>query len=83
MNVRKTPLSAIRHLHAELDRFEKQAQEEIKDQRSHALGILRLDLIEECRRRLIFISYMVKDAEERDKETRRSNQFDQSDGSSA
>ena len=64
MNVRKTPLSAIRHLQAELDRFEKQAREEIKDQHSHAIGVLRLDLIEECRRRLMFIRYMVKDAEE-------------------
>jgi hypothetical protein len=64
MNVRKTPVSAIKHLYAELDRFEKQAQNEIEDQHSHAIGVLRLDLIEECRRRLMFIRYMVKDAEE-------------------
>ena len=62
MNVRKTSLFAIRHLHAELDRFEKQAQEEIKHQ--HSNRVLRLDLIEECRRGLTFIRYMVKDAEE-------------------
>jgi hypothetical protein len=78
MNVRKTSLSAIRHLHAELDRFEKQAQEEIRDQHSHAIGILRLDLIEECRHRLMFIRYMVKDAEEHANEGRTSDQPDDS-----
>jgi hypothetical protein len=63
INVRRVPISAIKRIHAELDQFEQQAQEEIKHDGSHALGVLRLDLVEECRRRLMFIRYMVKDAE--------------------
>jgi hypothetical protein len=62
INVRRI-LPAIKHLCAELEPFEKQAQAELKNKDSHAIGIIRLDLIEECRRRLAFLKYM-KGAEE-------------------
>ncbi|MCU1296274.1 MAG: hypothetical protein JWO91_552 [Acidobacteriaceae bacterium] len=74
MNARQISLPAIKRLYTELEPFEKKAKKEMKDQRSRAIGIIRLDLIEECRRRLTFLTYMVRDAEERAKETRRSNQ---------
>jgi hypothetical protein len=64
MDTNHISLSAIKQLHAELDRFVQQAKEEIGDPHTRPLGELRLDLIGECRRRLEFLSYMVKDAHE-------------------
>jgi hypothetical protein len=64
MNLRRISLSAVRQLQQELDPFEEQAKKETQDPQTHSLGLLRMDLIEECRRRLMFITYMVKDARE-------------------
>jgi hypothetical protein len=55
---------ALEQLHLELDRWQKKAKSEIKSQYTQSLGILRLDLVDECRRRLTFLTYMLKDAEE-------------------
>jgi hypothetical protein len=65
MNVRQISVSAIKQLHLELDQLEKQAKMELGDPHSRSLGAIRLDLIEECRRRLTFLRFMLKDAEEK------------------
>jgi hypothetical protein len=64
MSLRRISLSAVRQLQLELDPFEEQAKIEMQDPQTHSLGLLRMDLVEECRRRLMFITYMVKDAHE-------------------
>jgi hypothetical protein len=64
MSLRHISLAAVRQLHRELDPYEEQAKIEKQDPLTHSLGLLRMDLIEECRRRLMFITYMVKDARE-------------------
>jgi hypothetical protein len=64
MNLNNVSSSAIRQLQEELDPFEQQAKKEMKDPQTRSLGILRLDLVAECRRRLNFFQYMVRDAEE-------------------
>jgi hypothetical protein len=56
--------SAIRQLQAELRAYQQQANEEMKAPQTRFLGILRLDLVKECRARLNFFLYMIKDAEE-------------------
>ncbi|MCU1297946.1 MAG: hypothetical protein JWO91_2224 [Acidobacteriaceae bacterium] len=71
MNVNRISLLAIKQLHLELDRLEKQARREIEHANSRSLGTMRLDLIEECRRRLAFFHYMLKDAESQADERRR------------
>jgi hypothetical protein len=76
MNLRRISLSAIKQLYLEQEQFEKQAMLEIKDRHTRSLGIVRLDLIEECRRRLLFLRYMLKDAEGRDEEKYRLNSAD-------
>jgi hypothetical protein len=62
-DLRHVSLSDVRRLQRELDRFEKQAKMETEDSKTHSLGLLRTDLIEACRHRLTFITYMVKDAD--------------------
>jgi hypothetical protein len=47
---------AIRHMRKELDELEAQGRRELQDQTSRPVGLLRIDLIEECRRRLAFIA---------------------------
>jgi hypothetical protein len=64
LKMRDVPLSAVRELQLELDRLEAQAKMEIKDSQTRSLGSLRMDLVEECRSRLTFITYMIKDAQE-------------------
>jgi hypothetical protein len=64
MNLSNVSASAIRQLQEELGSYEEQAKKEMKDPQTRSLGILRMDLVEECRRRLNFFQYMVKDAEE-------------------
>jgi hypothetical protein len=64
IDMRKVPLSAVRQLQLELDRFEEQAKMEMKDPQTRSLGSLRKDLVEVCRRRLTFVAYMIKDAHE-------------------
>ncbi len=43
-------------MQAELDQLEAQGKREVKDPSTHAMGLLRVDLIKECRRRLFFIA---------------------------
>jgi hypothetical protein len=64
MNMRKVPLSAVRQLQLELVRLKEQAKMEMKDSQTYSLGLLRNDLVEECRHRLTFITYMIKDSHE-------------------
>ena len=46
----------LRKMHGELSQLESQALEELKTRKTRALGALRLDLVEECRRRLAFLA---------------------------
>ncbi len=64
LNMRDVPLSAVLELQLDLDRLEAQAKMEMRDSQTRSLGSLRMDLVGECRRRLTFIAYMIKDAEE-------------------
>ena len=43
-------------MQAELDQLEAQGKCEVKDASTHAMGLLRVDLVKECRRRLFFIA---------------------------
>jgi hypothetical protein len=52
--------AAIRQLQEELDQLEAQGRRELKDPSTHAVGLLRVDLIKECRRRLFFIATMMR-----------------------
>jgi hypothetical protein len=63
MNLRHVSISAVRHLQEELHQIEEQAKMETEDSQTYSLGLLRKDLVEECRRRLMFITYMIKDAQ--------------------
>jgi hypothetical protein len=65
MNLRRISRSAIEQLYLEQEQVEKQAMLEMQNRHTRSLGIVRLDLIEECRRRLLFLRYMLKDAEGR------------------
>ena len=47
---------AVKRMRRELDRFEAQAKKELKDPALKPLGVLRIDLVEECRRRLAFVA---------------------------
>lgn len=47
--------AAIRQMREELVQLEARGRRELRDQETHAVGLLRLDLIEECHRRLSFI----------------------------
>ena len=67
--------SAIRQLQAELQAYQQQANEEMKAPQTRSLGILRLDLIKECRARLNFFLYVVKDAEEQSRESKHSREL--------
>jgi len=40
----------------ELDQLEAQGKRELQDPTTHAVGLLRVDLTKECRRRLYFIA---------------------------
>jgi hypothetical protein len=73
MNLRRISRSAIEQLFLEQEQFEKQAVLEMQDRHTRSLGIVRLDLIKECRRRLLFLRYMLKDAEGRADEKYRRN----------
>jgi hypothetical protein len=72
MNVQNISLSAVRQLQLELDRYEVLAKRETQDQQTRSLGLLRMDLVTECRRRLLFFSFMVKDAGNHSNQRRRS-----------
>ena len=47
---------AVEQMHLELNKLEAQGKRELKDPARHPLGLLRIDLVEECRRRLAFIA---------------------------
>jgi hypothetical protein len=67
--------SAIRQLQAELQAYQQQANEEMKTPPTRSLGILRLDLIKECRARLNFFLYVIKNAEEQARESEHSREL--------
>jgi hypothetical protein len=71
MNVQRISRPAIRQLQRELDLLEQQARVEMKSKQTQPLGIMRLDLVEECRRRLEFYRLMLRDAEDHPSERRR------------
>jgi len=48
--------AAINQIRAELDQLEAQAKRELRDPQTHAVGLLRMDLVLEFRRRLAFIA---------------------------
>jgi hypothetical protein len=73
MDVRRISLLAIKQLHLELDQFEQQANAELREPHTRSLGAIRLDLVEECRRRLWYLGYMLKDFEEHGSERHRRN----------
>jgi hypothetical protein len=54
--VKKITNAAICQIREELEQLEVQAKLELKDPRTSAVDVLRMDLIEECRRRLLFIT---------------------------
>jgi len=47
---------AVERMRLELNNLEAQAKQELKDPALKPLGLLRIDLVEECRRRLAFIA---------------------------
>ena len=54
--------AAVRQIREELDELEVRAKHELKGQITHAVGLLRKDLVAECRRRLYFIeSTMIRE----------------------
>jgi hypothetical protein len=65
MNVQRISRTAIKKIYLELNQLEQRALAEIKKRQTRPLGIVRLDLIKACRRRLEFLDLMVKDAAER------------------
>jgi hypothetical protein len=70
MNLRDISLSAARQLHLELDPYEELARRETEDPQTRSLGLMRMDLVMECRRRLDLFSFMMKDAEKHSRRQR-------------
>jgi hypothetical protein len=61
MIVSATVTSAtVRKMQAELDQFEAQARRELDNKETSDLGILRMELVAEFRRRLLFISFSMR-----------------------
>jgi hypothetical protein len=71
MDVRRITVPAIRQLNLDLDQLEQQANVEIREPHTRSLGTLRLDLVEECRRRLWFFGCMLEDSEQHASERHR------------
>jgi hypothetical protein len=71
MDVKQISRPAIRRLQDELYQLERQGKIEMKNKQTHPLGIMRLDLVGECRRRLEFLGHMLRDADEHAKERKR------------
>ena len=65
MMVRGITSSAIRQLESEIEKDEAQAKRELKKRKTRAVGLIRADLLQECRQRLTFIKYMLRDAKGR------------------
>jgi len=58
--------AAVRQIRKELAELEVRAKLELKDSNTHAVGLLRMDLVTECRRRLYFIqNTMTRDLRDR------------------
>jgi hypothetical protein len=51
-------ISAMRQMQLEMKQCEARAKRGARNPETHELGILRLDLIRECHRRLDFLKYM-------------------------
>lgn len=58
-------LMTVRRMQGELDKLEAQAKEEVKVRKTRGLGLLRMDLVHECRRKLSFISAALKHSQRR------------------
>lgn len=58
--MQKVTLSSVRQMQLELDKLEAQAQQEVKVRKTRSLGLLRMDMVAECRRRLLYISVAIK-----------------------
>jgi hypothetical protein len=58
----KITFSTVRKMELELDKLEAQAQEELKVRKTRSLGLLRRELIIECRRRLLHLTIAKKQA---------------------
>ena len=65
MMVRGITPSAIRQLESEIEKCEAPAKGELEKRKTRAVGLLRADLLRECRQRLTFIKYMLRDAKDR------------------
>jgi hypothetical protein len=72
MMVREITLSAIRQLESEIEKCEAQAKRELEKRKTRAVGLLRADLLRECRWRLTFMKYMLRDAKDRSARRRKS-----------
>jgi hypothetical protein len=70
--VREITLSAICKLESEIEKSEAQAKREIENRKTRGIGLLRADLLWECRHRLTFLKYMLKDAKGRSIRRRKS-----------
>ena len=58
--------AAIRQIRKEVAELEVRAKLELKNENTHAVGLLRMELVAECRRRLYFIeSTMIRDPRDR------------------
>jgi hypothetical protein len=68
MTIHQISRTAIKQIYEELPPFEQQARAEMKAKGTRALGIVRLNLIKECRRWLEFLDHRVKDFEDRHRE---------------
>jgi hypothetical protein len=53
----KVTSDTVRKMQAELDKLEAQARTELNNKETRDLGILRIELVTEFRRRLLFISF--------------------------
>jgi hypothetical protein len=50
----------VRRMQVELDQLEAQANRELQNRKTRGLGMLRMALVEECRRKLLFVSIALK-----------------------
>jgi hypothetical protein len=73
MMFREVTSSTIRQLESEIEKYEAQAKGELEKRKTRAVGLLRADLLRECRQRLTFIKYMLRDAKDRSARSRPSS----------
>ena len=70
--VREITPSAICQMESEIEKCEAQVKRELEKRKTRAVGLLRADLLRECRQRLTFIKYMLRDAKDRSTRRRKS-----------